>query len=132
MAQGARSLPELISELPQLFMALVRAEVKQLKAELIAKGTVAGIGIGMLFGALVLLLLFVPVLIAAAILAFCLIVPPWAAALIVAGILLVLIAILVLIGIFYLRRIGSATPKETISSVKRDVDAVKGVGDYDF
>ncbi|GAA4170096.1 phage holin family protein [Gryllotalpicola koreensis] len=131
MAQGARSLPELISELPQLFMALVRAEVNQLKAELVAKGKVAGIGIGLFFGALLLLLLFVPVLIAAAILAFCLIVPPWAAALIVAGILLVLIAILVIAGISFFKRIGSATPKETISSVKSDVDAVKGVGDYD-
>ncbi|GAA4189039.1 hypothetical protein GCM10022288_16190 [Gryllotalpicola kribbensis] len=131
MAQGARSLPELISELPQLFIALVRAELNQLKAELIAKGKVAGIGIGMFFGALLLLLLFVPVLIAAAILAFCLIVPPWLAALIVAGILLVLIAILVIVGIVFFKKIGSATPKQTIGSVQRDVDAVKGVGDYD-
>ena len=132
MAQGARSLPELISELPQLFLALVRAEVNQLKAELAAKGKVAAIGIALFSGALLLLLLFVPVLIAAAILAFCLIVPPWAAALIVAGILLVLIAGLAIAGVVFFRRIGSATPDKTIGSVKRDVDAVKGVGDYDL
>lgn len=131
MAHGARSLPELISELPQLFMGLVRAEINQLKAELVAKGKMAAVGIGLFFGALLLLLLFVPVLIAAAILAFCLIVPPWAAALIVAGILLVLIAILAVAGIMFFKRMGSATPKKTMTSVRSDVDAVKGVGDYD-
>ncbi|GAA4162962.1 hypothetical protein GCM10022286_22700 [Gryllotalpicola daejeonensis] len=131
MAQGARSLPELISELPQLFMALVRAEVNQLKSELTAKAKVAAVGIAMFFGALLLLLLFVPVLIAAAILGFSTIVAPWLAALIVAGILLVLIAILAIIGIVFFKKIGSATPKNTIDSVKNDVDAVKGVGDYD-
>jgi hypothetical protein len=131
MAQGARSLPELISELPQLFIALVRAELKQLKAELAAKGKVAAVGIALFAGALLLLMLFVPVLIAAAILAFCLIVPPWAAALIVAGILLVLIALLAVGGIVFFKRIGSATPEKTARSVRSDVDAVKGVGDYD-
>jgi len=132
MAQGARSLPELVSELPQLFIALLRAELNQLKAELVAKAKVAGIGIGLLLGAAVFGLLLVPVLIAAAILAFCLIVPPWAAALIVAGILLVIIIVLVLMGIRFLKKIGSATPTKTMSSVKSDVDAVKGVGDYDY
>jgi hypothetical protein len=131
MAQGARSLPELISELPQLFIALLRAELNQLKAELAAKGKVAAVGIALFAGALLLLMLFVPVLIAAAILAFCLIVPPWAAALIVAGILLVLIALLAVGGIVFFKRIGSATPEKTARSVRSDVDAVKGVGDYD-
>jgi hypothetical protein len=131
MAQGARSLPELISELPQLFIGLVRAELNQLKAELAAKGKVAAVGIALFSGALLLLMLFVPVLIAAAILAFCLIVPPWAAALIVAGILLVLIALLVVGGIVFFKRIGSATPERTARSLRSDVDAVKGVGDYD-
>jgi membrane-anchored glycerophosphoryl diester phosphodiesterase (GDPDase) len=132
MAQGPRSLPELISELPQLFLGLLRAEANQLKAELTAKVKVAAVGAGLLFGALLLLMLFIPVLIAAAILAFCLIVPPWAAALIVAGILLVLIAILVFAGISFFKRMGSATPDKTLTSVKSDVDAVKGVGDYDW
>jgi hypothetical protein len=132
MAQGARSLPELVSELPQLFIGLVRAELNQLKAELVAKAKVAGIGIGLLLGAAVFGLLLVPVLITAAILAFCLIVPPWAAALIVAGILLIIMIVLVLLGIRFLKRIGSATPKKTMTSIKSDVDAVKGVGDYDY
>lgn len=132
MAQGARSLPELVSELPQLFIALVRAELNQLKNELVAKAKVAGIGIGLLLGAAVMGLLLIPVLITAAILAFCLIFPPWAATLIVAGILLIIIIVLVLLGIRMLKRIGSATPKKTLTSLRSDVDAVKGVGDYDY
>ncbi|MCL2515806.1 MAG: phage holin family protein [Microbacteriaceae bacterium] len=132
MAQGARSLAELVSELPQLFIGLLKAEVNQLKAELIAKAKMAGIGAGLFAGAAVLALLLVPVLVAAAILAFCLILPPWAAALVVAGILLVLIIVLVLLGIVFFKKIGSAAPERTITSIKSDVDAVKGVGDYDF
>ncbi|HEY0247111.1 MAG TPA: phage holin family protein [Gryllotalpicola sp.] len=132
MAQGSRSLAELVSELPQLFLGLVKAELNQLRAELVAKGKVAAVGIGLFAGAAVIALLFVPVLITAAILAFCLIVPPWAAALIVAAILLVIVAILAIAGVFFFRRIGSATPEKTITSIKNDVDAVRGVGDYDF
>lgn len=132
MAQGPRSLVELITELPQLFLALVRAELAQLKAELVAKAKVGAIGAGLFAAAAVFALLLVPVLITAAILAFCLILPPWAAALVVAGILVVIIAILVFAGISFVRRIGSATPEKTVDSVKRDVDAVKGVGDYDW
>jgi len=132
MAQGARSLAELVSELPQLFIGLLKAELNQLKAELTAKAKLAGAGAGFFFGALLLLLLFVPVLITAAILAFCLILPPWAAALVVAGILLVLIAILAVLGIVFFKKMGSASPDKTITSIKSDVDAVKGVGDYDF
>jgi hypothetical protein len=132
MAQGPRSLVELITELPQLFLALVRAEVAQLKVELAAKAKVGAIGAALFAGAAVIALLLIPVLITAAILAFCLILPPWAAALVVAGILVVIIIILVIGGIVFFRRIGSASPEKTIGSVKRDVDAVKGVGDYDW
>ncbi|WP_022882406.1 phage holin family protein [Gryllotalpicola ginsengisoli] len=129
---ASRSLVELVSELPQLFIGLLKAELNQLKAELSVKAKNAAFGAAMFGAALVIVLLLVPVLVTAAILAFCLIVPPWAAALIVAGIMVVVIAVLVIIGITFFKRIGSAAPEQTITSVKSDVDAVRGVGDYDF
>jgi len=117
----ARSLVELVTGLPALFMNLLRAEAKD-----------AGVGIGLFAAALAIALLLLPVLIAAAILAFATILPAWAAALIVAGIMIVIIAVLVLFGILAFKKIGSAAPEKTIGSVKSDIDAVKGVGDYDL
>jgi hypothetical protein len=132
MASESRSIAQLVSELPQLFIALLKAELNQLKAELTVKAKNAAFGAVFLAGAAVVALLLVPTLIAAGILALSLVVPGWAAALIVAGAMLVVIIVLALIGIVFFKRIGSAAPEQTITSVKSDVDAVKGVGDYDF
>jgi hypothetical protein len=132
MASGSRSIAQLVSELPQLFIALLKAELNQLKAELTVKAKNAAFGAVFFAGAAVIALLLVPTLIAAGILALSLVLPPWAATLIVAGAMLVVIAILVLLGVVFFKRIGSAAPEQTITSVKSDVDAVKGVGDYDF
>lgn len=126
-----RSLVDVIRGLPQLFLTLVKAELNQLKKELTAKVINAAVGIGLFVAALAILALVLPVLIAAAILGFATIVPPWLAALIVAGIMLVVVAGLVFFGIRYFKRIGSAVPQKTVDSVKSDIDAVKGMGDYD-
>lgn len=67
-------------------------------------------------------------LIAAAILAFATIVPGWLAALIVAGILLVIVIVLVLVGLRQVKQGIPPAPTETIKSIKKDVNAIKGVG----
>lgn len=125
-----RSLIELVQELPQLVIALVRAELNRLKREILSKAKHAGIGIGFFAGAIAILLLVLPVLIFAAILGIAVALPAWAAALIVAGGMLVIVAVLALLGIRAFRRM--AEPLETPGSVERDIDAMKGVGDYDF
>ena len=124
------SLLELLQELPQLVSTLVRAEFDRLKREIIRKAKRAGIGIGFFAGAVAILLLVLPVLIVAAILGIAVALPTWAAALIVAGGMLIVAAVLAFLGIRAFRRM--AEPLETPGSVERDIDAVRGVGDYDF
>jgi NhaA family Na+:H+ antiporter len=65
------------------------------------------------------------VLTAAAILGLAVVLPGWAAALIVAGVLLLIVLVFVLLGVGELRK-GNPEPTETMSSVRRDVRVIKG------
>lgn len=122
-----RSLFELIADVPRLVSELVTAEIEQLKAEMTAKLKALGIGAGLLAGAAVVLLFMVGVLLTAAILALALVMPGWAAALIVAGVLLIIAAILAWVGYTKLKAGVPPVPEDTIDSVKRDIDVVRGI-----
>ncbi|MEO7122678.1 MAG: phage holin family protein [Lacisediminihabitans sp.] len=122
-----RSLFALIADLPRLFGDLVREEIEQLKAEVIGKVKHAGIGLGLFAGAAIFAFFAVGVLVAAAVLGIAEALPGWLAALIVAAALLVITGILAAIGVTQLKRGVPPTPTKTISSVKRDVDAVRGI-----
>lgn len=128
-AADDRSLFEVLGQLPTLISDLVRAEIAQIKAELGYKAKHLGIGVGLVAVAAFVGLFLLGTLIATAILALALVMPAWAAALTVSGILLLLIAIL--LGIAFLSFKRGAEPLDTIESVRRDADAIKGVGDYD-
>jgi predicted phage tail protein len=123
-----RPLLKLIGDLPRLLADLIRDELEHLKQEMLEKLKHAGIGIGLLVGAAVFGFFLLGVLIAAAVLAFALIVPGWLAALIVAAILLVIALVLALIGVAQLKKGTPPAPTETIRSVKQDVYAIKGIG----
>lgn len=127
----SQSLGELIASLPRLLIQLVKAELANLRAEYAEKAKYAGIGIGLFVVAAAFLFFALGVLVAAAILGLALVLPGWAAALIVFGALLVITAILALIGVGSLKRVNGAAPTETIASVRSDIDAVKGLGKYD-
>ncbi|UOE43568.1 phage holin family protein [Agromyces larvae] len=127
--EDERSLFTLIGELPDRVSTLVRAEIDQIKAELSYKAKHFGIGAGLMVVAAFVGIFLLGTLIATGILALALVMPPWAAALTVSGILLLIIAILVWIGIVSFKR--GAEPLESIESLKRDVDMVKGTGEYD-
>jgi hypothetical protein len=122
-----RSLFTLIAEIPSLLANLVRQELEQLKQELIGKLKHAGIGIGLLAAAGGFLFFALAVLVAAAVLGLAVVLPAWAAALIVAGALLLIAGLLVAIGVSQLRK-GAPAPTKTIASVKKDVNAIKGIG----
>lgn len=124
-----RSLLTIIGQLPDTVSNLVRAEVDQAKAELGYKAKHFGIGSGFFVTVLVLLPFLFFCLIAAAIFALALVMPAWAAALVVAAVILVVMAILVAIGMVNFKR--GAEPLESIESLKADLDALKGTGDYD-
>lgn len=127
--EDERSLFTLIGQLPDTVSNLVRAEVDQVKAEFSYKAKHFGIGSGLFVTVLVLLPFLVFCLLAAAIFALALVMPAWAAALVVAGAILLVMAILVGIGILNFKR--GAEPLESIDSLKADLDALKGTGDYD-
>ncbi|MRG59826.1 phage holin family protein [Agromyces sp. CFH 90414] len=124
-----RSLFTLIGELPDRVQALVRAEIDQIKAELSYKAKHFGIGAGLLAGAAFVALFLLGTLITTAILALALVMPAWAAALTVSGILILIIALLVFIAVRNFKR--GSEPLESIESLRKDIDALKGAGDYD-
>jgi ABC-type transport system involved in cytochrome bd biosynthesis fused ATPase/permease subunit len=68
------------------------------------------------------------VLTVAGILGLAVVLPAWAAALIVAGALLLITVLLALIGIAQLRSSTPATPEQTLTSIKKDVRVIQGIG----
>lgn len=127
----ARPLVQLISDLPRLIVALLKAELNHLKAEFAEKAKYAGVGIGLLAGAAFFLFFAFATLVAAAILGIAVALPAWAAALIVFGALVVIAVILALIGVRSFKKMDGVAPSQTIDSIKEDADALKGLGKYD-
>ena len=130
-AKASRSLFQLISDLPKLLVALAKAELAKLKAELTEKAKYAGVGIGLFACAAGLVFFALGCLIAAAILGLALVLPGWAAALIVFGALVLIAVVLALIGVQNFKRMGGAVPEKTVASIQEDVEAIKGMGRYD-
>ena len=127
-ATARKSLFSLLADLPRLVIGQVKNEIEQLKAELIAKIKHAGIGVGLFAAAGFMAFFLLAVLIAAAVLGLATALPGWLAALIVAGILLVIVVILVLVGLRQVKQGVPPAPTETIKSVKKDVNVIKGLG----
>ena len=127
-ARERRGLFALIADIPGLIRELIEAEIASLKAEVTEKLKAAGIGVGFLVVAGMIAFFAILVLTAAGILALALVLPAWAAALIVGGALLVLAGIAAAIGVAQLRHGVPPTPTQTIDSVKKDVRVVRGHG----
>lgn len=122
-----RSIFRLIGDLPSLLVGLIRGEIESLKNEIVGKLKSLGIGIGLLVAAALFLFFMLATLIAAAVLGIATALPAWAAALIVAGGLLVIAVIIGLIGVSKLKKGVPPAPTDTIESIHKDVNAIKGV-----
>lgn len=128
-APRKKSVFALIAEIPTLVTDLVQREIELVKTELIAKFKALGVGAGIIAAALLVLLAMLGVLLTAAIFALTLTgLPGWAAALIVAGVLLIIAVILGLIGYSVIKKGVPPVPTESIESIKRDIRAIKGIG----
>ena len=123
-----RGLLTLLGELPDRVSTLVRAEIDQVKAELTYKAKHFGIGAGLVVGAAFVGIFLLGTLIATGILALSLVMPGWAAALVVSGVLLLII--LILLGVAVLNFKRGSEPLESIESVRQDLDAITGRGAY--
>jgi len=126
VAEPARSLLELVAEIPRLIGDLLRAEIEAFKADLRLRAQRAGIGAGLIAVALVLLCLALTALVVAAIAALALVLPWWASALIVAGALLLVAGLLAWVAI---GRFRGAKPDIAgrLASIKEDVELIRGV-----
>jgi len=124
--RGLRPLPELTRDLVAQLRRLVAGELALFKAEMTAKAKAAGIGAGLLVGALVFVFFALCALVTTAVLAFTLILPAWLAALVVGVILLLLAGIAALIGVAKLKKGMPPVPDDLKQELSDDVRALKG------
>lgn len=119
-----RSIPDLIGDVIGNAEALIRGEIRLAKAEIKEELTEAGKAAAMLAVGGVLAVLGLGFLLLAAVYGLSLIMPSWAAALIVGVTVGVIGGILVMIGRNRLQRLTPA-PEQTIQSIKEDVAWVR-------
>ncbi len=127
-APRKRSLIELLTSLPEQIQELVRREIELVKTEIVEKLKALGVGVGLLLAAVVTLLFFIGVLLTLAIIGLSYVMPAWAAALVVAGVLLIVAVILGLVGYRVLKGGIPPVPTEAIASIQKDILAIKGEG----
>src|SRR5690606_32714528 len=118
----------LLTDLPGLVTDLIQAEIAQLKAEVTRKLSGLGLGAGLIVGAAVVLLFMIGVLLTAGILSLALVLPGWLAALLVALLLLIVAGILGWVGYLKLNAGMPPLPTETIDSLKKDLNVIRGIG----
>lgn len=119
------SVNELIQRASQQLSQLARDEMRLAQAEMAHKGKRFGIGGGLYGGAGLFGVLALQVLAAAAIAALALVLPVWASALVVAGVLAVIAAALAAAGKRQIGRAIPPKPEQAIESVKADVAEIK-------
>jgi hypothetical protein len=129
--KSKRSLFALIGELPGQISDLVRAELAAFKAEIAGKAKNIGLGIGLFAAAGVFAFFATGVLVALAVIALALVLPLWLATLIVGVALLLIAAVLVLLGVNRVKAGAAPDPEGLGESLRHDVDALKGVGEYE-
>lgn len=123
---GDEPLGAVVHRLAEQVPELVRSEMRLAQAELAQKGKKAGLGIGMFSAAGLLAFFGLATLIATAVIALANVLPAWAAALVVALVLLAGAGVAALAG---KKEVDAATPpapERTIAGVREDVNVMKG------
>jgi len=113
----------LIADVPQLIVQLFRDELESFKQEIAKKVKGVAIGAALFAVAVFFLVLMVIMLLIAAVFGLATVLPAWAAALIVAGALLLIAAVFALIGYAQFKK---GDPGKTVASVKKDVSVITG------
>lgn len=118
-----KGLFRLIADVPTLIVQLFRDELESFKQEISKKVKGIAIGAGLFVGAAFFLVLMIIMLLIAAVFGLATVLPTWAAALIVAGVLLLIAGIFALIGMAQFKK---GDPGKTVESVKKDVATITG------
>jgi hypothetical protein len=116
---------ELVGQATEQVSRLVRQEMALAKEELAEKGRRAGRGGGLLGAAGAVGYAGLLALAATGAAALSLVLPVWAAALIVTGVLFAIAAVLAATGRAQLRRAAPPTPERALGSVKADVEEIR-------
>lgn len=119
------SIGELVARISEETSALVRDELRLAQLELSRKGKYAGIGAGLLGGGALFAVFGVGTLVAAAVLGLAVVLPGWASALIVGGVLLVVAAVAALMGKKEITEAVPPVPTEALNGLKLDLTALK-------
>jgi Flp pilus assembly protein TadB len=118
------SIGELMSQLSEQTSRLVRDEMKLAQKELQRSVKHAGVGAGLVSAAGLLAVLGLITLIAAGVAALSLVLPVWAAAVIVAAVLFVVAGIAALLSRKQAAEIAPP-PQESVESIKADIQEVR-------
>jgi hypothetical protein len=119
-----QSVAELVQRATEQVSKLVRDELTLARAELVQKGKHAGVGVGLFGGGGALAFYGLGALVAAAILAVDLVLPGWAAALIVAAAIFLVAGFLALLGRQQVSQAVPPVPSAAADSMRADVDTV--------
>ncbi|MFD5272016.1 phage holin family protein [Streptomyces sp. NPDC058335] len=122
---GHRTVGELVGQASEQLSRLVRQEMALAKEELAEKGRRAGRGGGMLGAAGAFAYAGLLALAGTGVAALSLVLPVWAAALIVTAVLFVIAAVLAATGRGQLRRATPPKPEAALGSVKADVEEIR-------
>jgi len=120
-----RSIKEIVQALQPQIQELVNKQVELARAELVPVGRQAGIATGLLVTGAVFMLVFLVFLSLTGVYALNLVLPLWASALIVSGILLLIGGGLAGAGVNILRRLDPK-PHRTIAALQQNIDWLKG------
>ena len=120
-----RSIKEITDSIRPQLQELVDKQVELARTELVPVGRQAGIAAGLLMTGAVFMLVFLIFLSLTGVYALNLLLPLWASALIVSGILLLIGGIMAGMGASMLRRLDPK-PHRTISSLQQNVNWLKG------
>jgi hypothetical protein len=116
---------ELLRSLLADIRLMLEREAELAKLEVKDKGSRLGIAGGILVGAAVVALLALGTLIAAAVAGLAIVLPLWAAALIVGTVLVVVAVFIFLVGRARMRAVGSLAPTATIETAREDVTWIR-------
>ncbi|MDZ5076185.1 phage holin family protein [Nesterenkonia sp. HG001] len=125
------SLFDLIKVVLRLGPKQINDEIQLAVGQMKTKGIAAGIAAGLMVVGLVFVTFLVVALIVAAVAAFGLIFELWAAALIVAGIFLLIAAIFVLVGLLRLKKAMPLMPEDAIRGLRLDLGVAQQGSRFD-
>jgi hypothetical protein len=124
-ANQDRPIGDLAKQLSEQVSRLVREELRLAELEMTRKGKRLGRAAGMFGGGGVVALYGISAVVAAAILGLAKVVPAWGSALIVGGVLFAISGTLAVLGRKQLKRATPPVPRQTVDSVKADVEEIK-------